>query len=275
VHCAVEAVAMPDLASTADWSALVAGATHIVHLAGLAHATTRLPEALYMAVNAEATRDLAAAARRAGVARMVLLSSVKAQSDAAADHILTESDEPRPVDAYGRSKLAAERLMAGALDGSGMDHVVLRPVLIYGPGVKGNMRALLGLARSPWPLPLGALSARRSILCLDNLAGAVTHVLDAPAASRGTFLLADPEPVTVPQIIAVLRAGLGRRPGLVALPLRPAALAARVLGQSAAYARLAGDLVVDTSRLRATGWRPARTSDEALPTLLDLAPPSA
>jgi UDP-glucose 4-epimerase len=260
----VEAIALPDLSRPADWRPLFAGVTHMVHLGGLAHATSRLPEALYMAINARATRDLAIAAREAHIARMVLLSSVKAQSDAVSDRILSERDEPLPVDAYGRSKLAAERLMAEALSGSDTDWAVLRPVLIHGPGVKGNMQTLVRLARAPLPLPLGGLTGRRSILSLANLASAVLHVLTGPAAARGTFLVADPEPLTVPQIIAALRDGLGRGAGLVAMPMQPAEIAARLLGRSAAWARLAGDLVVDTAALRATGWQPVETSEQAL-----------
>lgn len=260
----VEPASMPDLAAPADWSGLVAGVSHVVHLAGIAHATAHLSETLYMAVNAHATRDLAIAAREAGVRRMVLLSSVKAQTDAVASRIVREADAPQPVDPYGRSKLAAERMLAEQLATATTDWAVLRPVLIHGPGVKGNMRALQRIAASRLPLPLGALAARRSILSLANLASAVLHVMTSPAASRRTFLVADPEPVTVPGIVAALRAGLGRRPGLVGVPLQPAALAARLFGKGEAWKRIAGDLVVDTSALRATGWQPVETSEQAL-----------
>lgn len=264
----VETVLMPDLAEAPEWRPLVAGITHIVHLAGLAHATADIPETAYISVNAEATRSLAIAARMAGVRRMVLLSSVKAQSDAAADHVLRETDEPRPVDAYGRSKLAAERWMSQALAGSCTEHVSLRPVLIHGPGVKGNMAALQRLARTPWPLPLGSLRARRSILSLANLASAIRHSLVAPDTAGGIFLVSDPEPVTVPEMIAALRAGLGRGPGLIKLPLAPVALALSALGKGVAWTRVAGDLVIDTSALRATGWQPVETSLDALRSVL-------
>lgn len=265
---AIEPVAMPDLAQPVDWRPLVAGVSHIVHLAGLAHATSQIPEAAYMAVNADATRQLAIAARAAGVQRMVLLSSVKAQSDAVAAHVLNENDPPRPVDAYGRSKLAAERSMAEVLAGSRTEWTVLRPVLVHGPGVKGNMRTLFKLARLPLPLPLKALTNRRSILSLANLAGAIEHALTSPVTHARTFLVADPDPVTIPEILAALRLGLGRKPRILRIPLAPAALAARLIGKTAAWSRVAGDLVVDTSALQATGWRPVQTSREALQRVL-------
>ena len=138
----------------------------------------------------------------------------------------TESLEPKPVDAYGRSKLAAEQGLA-ALD---IDWVALRPVLVYGPGVKGNMAELIRLARSRLPLPFGGLTARRSLLSLDNLVGAVDCVLSAPAPLRRPLVVADPEPVTLPEMVAAIRRGLGRRPGLIPVPSAMLAAACRVAG---------------------------------------------
>ncbi len=265
-------VLLPDLAAhDIAWEPLLAGVTHIVHLAGLAHATARLPEAAYMAVNAHATESLAAAARRLGIARLLLVSSVRAQIGTVSDRIITESDVPVPTDAYGRSKLAAERMMQVALAGGGTEGVVLRPVLVYGPGVKGNMGALFRLARLEVPLPFGALDNRRSILSLGNLASAVTHALSAPRTAGGTYLVADTEPVSVAEMIAQLRAGLGRGPGLVSVPLGPLALALRLAGRGETWARLAGSLVADTSALRSTGWQPEETTPAALAAAIEAA----
>ena len=124
-----------------------------------------VPEDDYRLLNTEATIRLAQAAQRAGVRRFVFLSSIRAQCGPVEDDVQTESMEPKPVDAYGRSKLAAEQGLA-TLD---IDWVALRPVLVYGPGVKGNMAELIRLARSRLPLPFGGLTARRSLLSLDNL----------------------------------------------------------------------------------------------------------
>ena len=260
----IEPVAVGDLAAATDWRRLVEGVSHIVHLAGIAHATAAIPEATYMAVNAQATRDLAVAARQAGAARIVFVSSVKAQCGPAAADVLTETMSPQPDDAYGRSKLAGERMLAEALGGSRTDWCVLRPVVLYGPGVKANMRALARLARLPLPLPLGALAARRSLLGLGNFFAAVEHTLSSPATARGTYLLADPGPLTVPGIVAAMRQGLGRPPGLFGVPLGPARLVAMALGKGAAWDRISGDLVVSTAALQATGWRPVETAAEGI-----------
>ena len=133
------------------------------------------------------------------------MSSIRAQSGPAAAGILTEADVPRPTDPYGRSKLAAETAVAK----SGVPFTVLRPVLVYGPGVKGNLRTLMRLAALPVPLPFGALTNRRSLVGIDNLVGAIIHVL-GHAASRGeTYVVADPRPVSVAEIMAALRSRHG------------------------------------------------------------------
>ncbi|HSJ42119.1 MAG TPA: NAD-dependent epimerase/dehydratase family protein, partial [Xanthobacteraceae bacterium] len=151
-----------DLARPQNMAAALADVDAVIHSAGLAHAMSGLPEDDYRMLNTEATIGLARAAQRAGAKRFIFLSSIRAQAGATADHTLTEDLAPQPTDAYGRSKLAAEQGLA-ALD---LDWVALRLVLVYGAGVKGNMAELLRFARSPYPLPLGLLRARRSLLSL-------------------------------------------------------------------------------------------------------------
>ena len=155
-----------------------------------------------------------------------------------------------PTDAYGRSKLAAEQGLA-ELD---LDWVALRLVLVYGPGVKGNMAQLLRFARSPYPLPLGGLTGKRSLLSLDNLAEAMDTVL-AAGPLRRPLIVADPEPLSVPEMIAAMRRGLGRRPGLIRVPSRLLEAGFRAAGRSEAYERLTGALVADASALQRIGWR--------------------
>lgn len=251
---------MGDLAELFDWRPLLAGVTHVVHLAGIAHASERIPEHLYVEVNAAAVRRLGVAAREANVRRILLVSSVRAQSGPSAAGVLTERTPPRPTDAYGRAKLLAEQWLPEALAGSAMEWVVLRPVLLYGPRVKGNMRTLARLARSPLPLPVGSLPGRRSLLGLPNFASAVLHGLESPQASRSTFLVADPGPLTPPEIVTALRRGLGRRPAVFNIPLTPL----RAIAGRAAWERVAGDLIVDTGALQETGWRPVETAAEGL-----------
>jgi nucleoside-diphosphate-sugar epimerase len=134
--------------------------------------------------------------------------------------------------------------------------VALRPVLVYGPGVKGNMAALVRLARSPYPLPLAGLPAWRSLLGLDNLAAAIDTVLAAPEPLRRPLIVADPEPLTVATMIAAMREGLGRRPGVFPVPAALMEAAFRATGRSEAFARLAGSLVASPAALRQLGWVP-------------------
>ena len=189
-----------DLARPQNMAAALADVDAVIHSAGISQEMSGLPEDDHRALNTEATVGLARAAQRAGVRRFVFLSSIRAQSGPAADEILTEDLPPRPTDAYGRSKLAAEQGLAGLE----LDWVALRLVLVYGPGVSGNMARLIRLARSPFPLPLGGVSARRSLLSLANLAAAVDCVLAAPAPLRRPLIVADPEPLSIAEMIAAL-----------------------------------------------------------------------
>jgi nucleoside-diphosphate-sugar epimerase len=249
-----------DLTRPQNMAAALSGVDAVVHSAGLAHAMSGAPEDDFRALNTEATRGLAEAAARARVRRFVFLSSVRAQAGTHAPHPLTEADAPAPDDAYGRSKLAAEHALAAV----GLDWVALRPVLVYGAGVKGNMAALVALARAPWPLPLASLGGRRSLLSVESLAEAVAAVLAAPGPLGRPLLVADPDPLTLPAMVAALRAGLGRAPGLLPVPTPLLGLAARATGREAAFARLSGSLVARADALAALGWTPPTTTAAGL-----------
>jgi UDP-glucose 4-epimerase len=243
-----------DLARPVNMAAALADVDAVIHSAGLAHAMSGLPEDDYRLLNTEATIGLARAAQRAGAKRFVFLSSIRAQAGATDERVLTEALEPRPTEAYGRSKLAAEHGLA-ELD---LDWVALRLVLVYGPGVKGNMAQ---------PLPLGALTARRSMLALDNLVAAIDTVLAAPAPLKRPLIVADPGAVTVPDMIAAMRRGLGRRPGLIPVPPSLLEAALRAAKRQEIYQRLAGSLVADPAALLQLGWTPPVTTAEGLAAL--------
>ena len=252
-----------DLARPQNMAAALADVDAVIHSAGLAHAMSGLPEDDYRMLNTQATIGLARAAQRAGAKRFVFLSSIRAQSGPTAEHVLTEDLAPNPTDAYGRSKLAAEQGLAD-LD---LDWVALRLVLVYGAGVKGNMAQLLRLARSPYPLPLGGLSAQRSLLAIDNLVAAVDAVLAAPQPLRRPLIVADPAALTIPEMITAMRRGLGRRPGLIPVPPRLLETAARMAGRAEIYQRLAGSLVVEPSALVRLGWTPTIATPDGLSAL--------
>ena len=252
-----------DLARPQNMAAALADVDAVIHSAGVAHAMSGLPEDDYRMLNTEATLGLARAAKRAGARRFVFLSSIRAQAGPTTERVLTEQQEPQPTDAYGRSKLAAEQGLA-ELD---LDWIALRLVLVYGPGVKGNMAELVRLARSPYPLPVGGLTGRRSLLALDNLAAAVGTVLSAPAPLRRPLIVTDPTPLTIPEMIAALRRGLGRRPGLIPIPQCLLEAALRASGRAEIAQRLAGSLVADPAALTQLGWRPVVATVEGLAAL--------
>jgi nucleoside-diphosphate-sugar epimerase len=249
---AVEVVAVSDLARPLEWRPLLSDINAVVHLAGIAHITSGIAEDLYDRVNRAATAALAAAAARDRIERLVFVSSIRAQAGPACDHPLTETDAPHPVDAYGRSKLAAEE----AIRGASLPFTILRPALIYGPGVKGNLADLVQLARSPWPLPFGALRNRRSLLARSNLVAAIHLALVAPAMLNETYVVADLEPLTMAGIVAALREGLGRGPRLIPVPPSLLALALEATGRAHLWDRIGGNCIVDPAKLLAAGWRP-------------------
>lgn len=259
----VERVAMPDLARPTDWPALLGGVTHVVHLAGIAHAPGSLPDELYDRINGQAAGELAEAAR-GKVERFVFISSVRAQAGLSADHAITEQDAPQPTDAYGRSKLQAERLVAE----SGVNFTVLRPAVVYGRGVKGNIASLATLAKTPMPLPFAGLDNRRSLLALENLVSAISLVLVSERAANETFLAADAEPISVADLITAMREGLGRSPHLVKVPLGAVKRLMKSFGKEAEWERISGDFVIDASKLMGIGWRPAVATHDGIVSMM-------
>jgi nucleoside-diphosphate-sugar epimerase len=253
-----------DLGSPIDWTGLLSGIDAVVHLAGIAHAGPGIAEERYDRVNHRATAALAAAAHDAGVARFVFVSSIRAQTGPAADHVVSERDTPRPTDAYGRSKLAAERAVAAC----GVPFTILRPVLVYGPGVKGNLRALMRLAALPIPLPFAALEARRSLVSLANLASAIDFVVREAACAGETYVVADPGSLTIGEIVTALRRGRSKSPGLVAVPPALLRLALTAAGRGANWEQINGALVADPAKLVGAGWRPERDTMKALAAMM-------
>ncbi len=249
-----------DLAQLRNMKDAFQDADFVIHTAGVAHAMSGIPADDYRTLNTEATIELARSAQAMGARRFVFLSSVRAQCGPSSAKILTEDDEPRPIDAYGRSKLAAEQGLAQLQ----LDWVALRLPLTYGIGVKGNFARLAQLADLPYPLPLGGLTARRSLLSLENLVSAVECVLGYAQPLRGPLLVADPDPVTLPDLVRTLREARGRGARLVPIPQGMLKLALQAVGRSEEYARLAEPLIVSTAGLRKLGWQPALSTREGL-----------
>jgi len=260
----IEGVALGDMSRAFAAEYIVRGVDMVVHAAGLAHARPGIPDATYTAINVDATRELARAARAARVKRFVLMSSIRAQVGAVHDGVITEETPVAPTDAYGRSKERAEAVMATMLQGSATRWTVLRPVLVYGPRVRGNMASLMRLAALPVPLPFGALKSRRSLLSIGNLISAIQHVIQSEETENTSFIVADSAPLTVAEIISALRRGLGGKPWLFPVPEGMVSAALRLAGRPEIADRLTGNLIADAARLRGTGWLPPESTVGAL-----------
>jgi len=266
----VEAVQQPDFAHPFDWRPLLDGIDQVIHLAGIAHAGRDITRELYDRVNRRATTHIATAAAQCGVQRFVFLSSIGAQSGPTADHALTERDPPRPTTAYGRSKLAAEE----AVRTSGVAYTILRPVLIYGPGVKGNFGLMFRAAASRLPLPVKHFSNRRSLLGIDNFISALRFVLASPATVNETYVVSDPGvALRLSDVIAVLRQARGRRSLVLPMPTGYFEIPLRLLRRTDLWDRVGGNLRVDAGKLAAAGWRPIHDTRAGLVAMVQAATP--
>jgi len=254
--------AMPDLGALDAGQAakLLDGVEAIIHAAGHAHAGADSDPAIHEAVNARGTMLLAEAAAKAG-ARMVFLSSIKAMGPADDAGFLRENTVCAPDDAYGRSKHDAEAAIRAALP---VQHVILRPALVAGPGVKGNLAMLLRLASLSVPLPFAGVLARRSMISLSDLADIAVRALREPEWSGQSLIVADPVPLTLPEIVAAMRAGLGRKPGLFHVPERLISASLSLVGRADWAERLLSPLIAEPAFLIGQGWSPSQPVSRAL-----------
>ena len=262
------AMAVGDIGPATDWRTALDGMRSVVHLAARTHVrreTAADPLAEYRRINVGGTEHLARSAAAQGVRRFVFLSSVKVNGESTAARPFTEDDAPRPEDAYGASKLEAEQALARVAAATGLEVAVLRPPLVYGPGVKGNFLRLMRLVARGLPLPLGAILNQRSLVYVANLADAIVTAVEAPRAAGATYLVADGEDVSTPDLVRGLAQALGVTARLPALPLAALTYIAAIAGKRAELARLAGSLQVDSSRIRRELlWRPRYTLAQGL-----------
>jgi UDP-glucose 4-epimerase len=222
-------------------------------------------EVRIVAVNATATVALAREAARAGVRRFVFISSAKVMGERSGQRPLSERDPSAPADTYARSKLAAEQGLRAVAADTGLDVIALRPPLVYGPGVRANFRRLLAACDSPWPLPLGAADAPRSLVAVGNLADAVCRSVDSPLRGCHVFFVADREAPTAAELAVQLRRLLGRPRRLPSVPLKLVRAAATLAGRGADIDRLTLPFVLDTQALsEAMDWQPSISLDRGL-----------
>ncbi|MDO8275972.1 MAG: NAD-dependent epimerase/dehydratase family protein [Serpentinimonas sp.] len=246
--------------------ALGSGVEAVVHLAAQAALADQSPIAMAMLreLNVEGTANLARQCAAHGVRRLVFVSTAKVLGEGRVQPY-TADDPPQPAEPYARSKWEAEQALQRIAAETGLEVVILRPPLVYGPGVKANFLSLMAAVDRRWPLPLGAIRNRRSLLYLGNLVDAITCCLAHPAAAGHTYLLSDSECVSTPELVRRLAAALGRSPVLLPLPAAWMRGAGKLLGKQAAVERLLGSLVVDSGPIRQQlAWLPPYSLDAGL-----------
>ncbi len=256
-------IATGDLEHGRDWGAVLDGIEAVVHLAARVHRPGDRDEAACVRANVDVATALARAAAGAGVRAFVFASTVKVHGERSpvrtdgSPRPFTEADPPAPQDPYARSKWQAEQALAAIAADTGLAVTVLRPPLVYGPGVRANFLALLRAVDRGWPLPFGAVDNRRSLVYLGNLVDALARCVEDARAAGRTFLVCDGEDVSTAQLARRLGEALGRPARLLPVPPGLLLLGARLAGRTDAAQRLLGSLCVDAGALRARlDWRP-------------------
>lgn len=262
-------VVVKEINGSTDWRLALQGIDAIIHLAARVHVmidSAADPLAAFRSINVAGTLALAQQAADTGVKRFVFLSSIKVNGEQTPiGHPFTPNDAPNPVDPYGISKCEAEEGLRRISEQTGMEVVIIRPVLVYGPGVKGNFLSMMSWVQKGIPLPLGAIHNARSLVALDNLVDLIVTCLYHPAAANQTFLVSDGEDVSTTDLLKRTAAALGVKARLLPVPARVLMAGARLLGKRTAAQRLLGSLQVDINKARELlGWQPPVSVDESL-----------
>jgi nucleoside-diphosphate-sugar epimerase len=265
---ALEQTAFGDIAAGSDWREVLSGVLIVVHLAARAHVMHECaaePLEAYRHVNVDGTLNLARQAAAVGVQRFVFISSVGVNGNATTLSPFSESDPPRPEEDYAISKSEAEQALRELSRQTGMEVVIIRPPLVYGPAAPGNFGRLVRLAQRSIPLPFGAVHNRRSLVALDNLVDFIITCMEHVAAANETFLVSDGDDVSTGELIRRLRRAMGQPSRLVPVPPILLMAASATIGYREAARRLIDSLQVDISKARRVlGWTPPVSVDEGL-----------
>lgn len=253
----------------ADWKAALKGVDVVIHSAARAHVMRELasdPLAEFRRVNVDGTLNLAQQAVVAGVRRFIFISSIKVNGEGTSVDMPYLADaQPNPSDPYGISKMEAEQGLRALAAETGMEVVIIRPTLVYGPGVKANFLNMMRWLYRGIPLPFGAINNRRSLVALDNLVDLIVTCIDHPAAANQTFLVSDGEDLSTTELLLRVGSALGKPARLLPVPSWLLETGATMLGKKALSQRLCGSLQVDISKTRELlNWTPPVSVDEAL-----------
>jgi nucleoside-diphosphate-sugar epimerase len=265
----VEPFVVGEINAATDWRSALHDVNVIVHLAARVHVmhdTESDPLKAFRAVNVDGTLNFARQAAALGVRRFVFVSSVKVNGESSLPgRAFTETDVPNPQDAYGQSKHEAEQGLRQLSADTGMEVVIVRPPLVYGPGVKANFAALNRAVQSGWPLPLGAVHNQRSLVALSNLVDFIITCITHPQAANQTFFVSDGQDLSTTELVRGMAQAAGVPARLLPLPVWILQAGASFLGKGDAVQRLCGNLQVDISKARSLlGWVPPVSVDEGL-----------
>jgi len=260
---------MPELGAKSDWMPLLAGTQAVIHCAARVHVmreTADYPLQLFREVNVDATLNLARQASVAGVNRFIFLSSVKVNGEQTAPGCpFTEADPPHPEDAYAISKYEAETALLELARSCEMSVTIIRPPLVYGPGVKANFLSMMRWVKRGLPLPLGSIHNQRSFVYLENLASLVLASISHPAAANQIFLASDGQDMSTTELLQSAAAAFDMRSHLLPFPPALLMLLASMAGRRGAAQRLLQSLQVDSGKARRMlGWTPPFTVEQGL-----------
>jgi len=268
-HRPTEHVVVTSIDGQTDWRPGLQTIDTVVHLAARVHVmleTTTDPLSAFRSVNTEGTLNLARQAAQAGVKRFVFISSIKVSGESTLPMQPFKPDgNTSPLDAYAVSKMEAEQGLQQISAASGMEVVVIRPPLVYGPGVKANFAALMRAVQRGWPLPLGAVHNQRSLVALDNLVDFIIACITHPEAANQIFLVSDGHDLSTPELIRCMARAAAVKARLLPVPVWALRAAASWLGRGDAVQRLCGNLQLDISKARSRlGWVPPVSVGEGL-----------
>lgn len=261
---AMESAVIGSIGPDTDWTEALRGVNCVVHLAAKAHLLRGGSPDAFMDTNVHGSRTLAQAAARAGVRRLIYLSSVKVNGEESGNHAYSAADAPRPRDAYAVSKCLAERAMNEVAAAGDLEIAIVRAPLVYGPGVRANFLRLMQSIDRGWPLPLARVNNSRSLVSIWNLCDLLTRLLTSARAS-GTWMVSDGEDLSTPDLVRRMSRAMGREARLFPVPVPVLYWSAALLGRTEEFTRLCGSLLVDISRTcRELPWSPVVSVDEAL-----------